>query len=154
MMPARFGRRYIAFLLDITFLEILGIVSTLPLVGQADQSLAKVLVRWFAMGKISPEGTWLVVLYCVILGSLWGMYFFGFTAACGQTPGKKIMGLHVVNENGAPVNWEAVSLRVFIGYPISLLPLGLGCYWALMDKNNQAWHDKIAGTLVIEPATS
>jgi uncharacterized RDD family membrane protein YckC len=34
------------------------------------------------------------------------------------------------------------------------LPLGLGFYWALVDKNNQAWHDKIAGTRVIGPATS
>ena len=154
MMPARFGRRYIALLLDITILEILGILATAPLVNQTDQNLAMVLIRWFAMGKINPEGAWLVALYCVVLGLLWGMYFVGFTTACGQTPGKRIMGLRVVNVNGTPVDWEAVSVRFFIGYPLSLLPLGLGCYWALVDKNNQAWHDKIAGTLVIGPATS
>jgi uncharacterized RDD family membrane protein YckC len=154
MTPARFGRRYIAFLLDVTFLEILGILATVPLVNQTDLNLAKILIRWFVMGKISPEGTWLVALYCLVLGLLWSMYFIGFTAACGQTPGKKIMGLHVVDENGAPVDWGTASIRCFIGYPVSLLPLGLGCYWALVDKNNQAWHDKIAGTLVIEPATS
>ncbi len=154
MTPARFGRRYIAFLLDISFLEILGVLATVPLVNQTDQGLAKVLIRWFAMGEISPEGVWLVALYCLVLGLLWSMYFIGFTTACGQTPGKRIMGLHVVNENGTPVNWDAASVRCFIGYPVSLLPLGLGFYWALVDKNNQAWHDKIAGTLVIEPATS
>jgi uncharacterized RDD family membrane protein YckC len=154
MMPARFGRRYIAFLLDISLLEILGILATMPLVNQADQNLAKILFRYFTTGSISPEGTLLVVLYCLVMGLLWGMYFVGFTAACGQTPGKKLMGLHVVNENGTPVNWEVASVRCFIGYPVSLLPLGLGCYWALVDKNNQAWHDKIAGTQIVEPATS
>ncbi len=154
MTPARFGRRYIAFLLDIFFLEILGVLATVPLVNQTDQDLAKVLIRWFAMGEISPEGAWLVALYCLVLGLLWSMYFVGFTAACGQTPGKRIMSLYVVDESGAPVDWDAASVRFFIGYPVSLLPLGLGCYWALVDKNNQAWHDKIAGTLVTGPATS
>ncbi len=154
MTPARFGRRYIAFLLDISFLEILGVLATVPLVNQMDQHLIKVLIRWFVMGKISPEGAWMVAIYCLVLGCLWGMYFVGFTVACGQTPGKRIMGLHVVNENGTPVDWDAASVRFFIGYPVSLMPLGLGFYWALVDKNNQAWHDKIAGTLVIGPATS
>jgi uncharacterized RDD family membrane protein YckC len=154
MTPARFGRRYIAFLLDIIFLELLGIFATVPLVNQTDQSLTKVLIRWFAMGKISPETAWLVTLYCLVLGLLWSMYFVGFTAVCGQTPGKRIMGLHVVNENGTSVDWSTASVRFFIGYSVSLLPLGLGFFWALVDKNNQAWHDKIAATLVIEPATS
>jgi len=105
MTPARFGRRYIAFLLDIFFLEILGIFATVPLINQMDQDLTEVLIRWFAMGKISPEGVWLVALYCLVWGLLWSMYFVGFTAVCGQTPGKRIMGLYVVNENGAPVDW-------------------------------------------------
>ena len=64
------------------------------------------------------------------------------------------MSLYVVDENGKPVDWNIASIRFLIGYPVSLLPLGLGFYWALVDKNNQAWHDKIAGTLVIGPATS
>ena len=154
MTSARFGRRYIAFLLDILFLEILGVFATVPLVNQADQNLAAVMIRWFAMGKISPEAAWLMTLYCLVLGLLWSMYFIGFTAICGQTPGKRIMGLRVVNESGAPADWSSTSVRFLIGYPVSMLPLGLGFYWALVDKNNQAWHDKIAGTLVIEPATS
>jgi uncharacterized RDD family membrane protein YckC len=154
MTPARFGRRYFAFLLDVFFLEILGIFATVPLINQTDLDLTKILVRWFTIGKISPEGAWLVILYFLVLSLLWGMYFVGFTAACGQTPGKRILGLHVVDENGAPVDWNAASIRFLIGYPVSLLPLGLGFYWALVDKKNQAWHDKIAGTLVIGPATS
>ena len=154
MTPAGFGRRYIAFLLDIVFLELLGVFTTLPLVNQADQNLTKILILWVTVGDISPEGVWLAGLYCLILGLLWAMYFVGFTAFCGQTPGKKILGLQVVDVNGTPVDWNAASIRFFIGYPISLLPLGLGFYWALVDKKHQAWHDKIAGTLVTGPATS
>jgi len=154
MTPARFGRRYIAFLLDIFFLELLGIFATIPLVNQTDQDLTKILVRAVTVGEISQEAIWLVALYTLVLSVLWSMYFVGFTATCGQTPGKRIMGLRVVNEDGTPVDWSTAANRFFIGYSISILPLGLGFYWALVDKNNQAWHDKIAGTLVIGPATS
>jgi len=154
MTPARFGRRYIAFLLDIFFLELLGIFATIPLVNQTDQDLTKILVRAVTVGEISQEAIWLVALYTLVLSVLWSMYFVWFTATCGQTPGKRIMGLRVVNEDGTPVDWSTAANRFFIGYSISILPLGLGFYWALVDKNNQAWHDKIAGTLVIGPATS
>ena len=154
MTPARFGRRYIAFLLDIFFLELLGILTTAPLVNQTDQDLARVLIRWFTIGDINPDGASLVMLYCLILGLLWALYFVGFTATCGQTPGKRIMSLRVVDESGKPVDWNIAFIRFLIGYPVSILSLGLGFYWALVDKNNQAWHDKIAGTLVIGPATS
>lgn len=126
----------------------------MPLVNQSDQDLAQILIRWITVGEIGQEATWLVTMYILVLSVLWSMYFVGFTASCGQTPGKRIMGLRVVNEDGTPVDWSVASNRFFIGYSISLLPLGLGFYWALVDKNNQAWHDKIAGTLVIGPATS
>jgi len=154
MRPARFGRRYIAFLLDIVFLELLGTLATVPLVNLSDQDLVKVLIRWISMGRISQEGAELIALYSLVLVSVWSLYFVWFTGACGQTPGKKIMGLVVTSDDGGPVSWGAALIRFFIGYPVSLLPLGLGCYWALVDKNNQTWHDKIAGTRVIEPAAS
>ena len=126
----------------------------MPLVNQADQHLTKVMIRWITTGSINSEGIWLVSLYCLVLSLLWATYFIGFTAACGQTPGKRIMSLQVVHESGEAVDWETTLIRFLIGYPVSLLPLGLGFYWALADRNNKAWHDKIAGTLVVEPATS
>ncbi len=154
MKPARFGRRYIAFLLDILLLEILGTLVTVPLVHQSELDLVQTLIRWAATGRISADGAQLVALYSLMTGLVWSLYFVGFTAACGQTPGKKILGLWVTDEDGGPVSWGAASIRFFIGYPVSLLPLGLGFYWALVDRNNQTWHDKIAGTRVIGPATS
>ena len=154
MKPARFGRRYIALILDIFFLEILGTLVTIPLINQSGLNPAKILIRWGIMGKINEDAAWLIAGYALMLILLWGLYFVGFTVACGQTPGKKIMGLLVVRVNGAPVNWETASIRFMIGYPLSFLPMGLGCYWALVDRYNQAWHDKLAGTQVLGPASS
>ena len=89
MTPARFGRRYIAFLLDIFFLELLGILTTAPLVNQTDQDLARVLIRWFTIGDISPDGASLVMLYCLILGLLWGSIFCWFHRSLRTNARKK-----------------------------------------------------------------
>ena len=32
---------------------------------------------------------------------------------------------------------------------LSLLPLGLGYLWMLWDPQQQTWHDKICGTMVV-----
>ncbi len=34
-------------------------------------------------------------------------------------------------------------------HELSKLFLGLGFFWAIWDKDGQAWHDKIAGTVVL-----
>ena len=43
------------------------------------------------------------------------------------------------------------SVIRYIGYYVSLLPLGLGFLWVLWDTKKQGWHDKMAGTVVIRP---
>ena len=154
MQPAGFGRRYIAFLLDIFFLEILGTLVTAPMLSLSGHNLAGILVRWGITGRMKPEAALLLAFYALVWVLLLAWYFIGFTAACGQTPGKKIMGLWVVRENGASVHWGTSWIRFMIGYPLSFLPLGLGCYWALADPYHQAWHDKIAGTQVVGAASS
>lgn len=40
-------------------------------------------------------------------------------------------------------------LREVIGKFVSGLVLGIGFFWAIWDKDNQTWHDKIAGTVVV-----
>ena len=42
----------------------------------------------------------------------------------------------------------------YVGYYISLLPLGLGYFWVIWDTKKQAWHDKLAHTIVIKEKTS
>jgi uncharacterized RDD family membrane protein YckC len=43
-------------------------------------------------------------------------------------------------------------LREIVGKWVSGLLIGLGYFWAIWDKDGQAWHDKIAGTVVIKRA--
>lgn len=65
------------------------------------------------------------------------------------TIGKKCFDLKIVDAKtyGKPT-FKQYIIRL-VGYVISFLPLGLGFFWALVDKKNQTLHDKLANTLVI-----
>ena len=66
----------------------------------------------------------------------------------GQTPGKMILGIEVSAADGGPLKWRKRILRYF-GYFISGPPFALGFLWSIWDRNKQAWHDKMAGTVVV-----
>lgn len=69
----------------------------------------------------------------------------------GLTLGKKLLGLQVVNhQTGQIPGFGKMFLREIVGRFISGLFLGIGYFWAIFDKNAQAWHDKLAGTVVLK----
>jgi len=77
-------------------------------------------------------------------------YFIYFTGSSGQTLGKKIVKIKVVKKSStAPPSYTSAFLREVVGKMISAVVLGLGYLWVIGDKEKQAWHDKIAGTVVI-----
>ena len=79
---------------------------------------------------------------------LFAVYFTVLTGDSGQTFGKRILGIRVVRVDGGPVSYGQAFLR-FIGYIPSFWFFSLGFIWAAFDARKQAWHDKIAGTLVV-----
>jgi len=66
----------------------------------------------------------------------------------GTTIGGTVFGLRVVRTDGREVDWTTACLRA-LGCFLSLLPLGLGFLWIAFDRECQAWHDKVAGTVVL-----
>lgn len=87
------------------------------------------------------------VLAIVLIGVL---YHARMIAKTGQTPGRRILGIKVVSAaTGHPPAFGRAILRwVFAGF--SGLPCGLGYLWMLWDSRNQTWHDKVAGTVVVQ----
>ena len=67
----------------------------------------------------------------------------------GQTLGKMVFGMRVVKKNGRRISVLDALLRNVLGYMVSQIFL-LGYIWAFADAEKQAWHDKLAGTLVVE----
>ena len=111
-----------------------------PAVRQVEQRSAvlETLVAFFT----SPLFYSLVTLLFV------ASYYIFFWTIAGQTPGKGIMGLRVLPRRGGKLKLSRSILRYF-GYYISIIPLGLGIFWILIDDRRLAWHDRLAGTCVV-----
>jgi uncharacterized RDD family membrane protein YckC len=78
------------------------------------------------------------------------VYTIYFLHKHGATPGKKAMHLQVVSVTHEPLSIGRLVLRELVGKMISGFFGSLGYFWYLFDEKRQAWHDKIAHTIVID----
>ena len=67
----------------------------------------------------------------------------------GRTPGKMVYRMRVVKLDGGRITILDALLRNVFGYAVSQLFL-LGFIWAIVDDHQQAWHDKMARTIVVD----
>ncbi len=99
-----------------------------------------VLLVGFAMSLLHPFGNFHIVVLAIYGAVMWKLR--------GTTVGGIVFDLHVVRVDGRPVDWETAIVRA-LGCFLSLCVVFLGFIWIAFDDNNQAWHDKIAGTVVV-----
>ncbi len=78
-----------------------------------------------------------------------GAYFVWFWTRGGQTLPMKTWRLQVVRHDGAPVNLGRAIHRYVIAV-LGFFALGLGFLWALLDRDRQFLHDRLAGTAMID----
>jgi hypothetical protein len=81
----------------------------------------------------------------------WGIVYFSLLPAWwgGQTVGKKLFGLRVVELTGRPMTVMR-SLKRYGGYAAGMATGGLGFAQLLWDPNRQGLHDKAAHTAVVD----
>ena len=147
MALASVGKRLLAILID----GIVIAIPTLMLVGVTGISgnLESALIAGDetliadAFSRLQSEIQVLVFLISAVYNVLFMVYFNG------QTLGKIMLGLRVVKKNGRRISWLDAILRNVLGYTVSGIFL-LGYIWALFDREKQAWHDKMAGTVVVD----
>lgn len=89
---------------------------------------------------------WLVRSHFIALLML---YFVWFWLNGGQTLAMKTWKLKIVDRSGAPIRPLQAILRYLAAWP-SLACFGIGILWALVDKEKQFLHDRIADTRLIE----
>jgi uncharacterized RDD family membrane protein YckC len=77
------------------------------------------------------------------------IYHIGFWAWKGTTVGGIICQLRLTRTDGYPLRFADALVRGLSGI-FSFAVLGLGYLWILKDPERQAWHDRIAGTLVVK----
>ncbi len=76
------------------------------------------------------------------------LWWWGTVAVTGRTPAMAIVGLKVVNRDGAPIGPARALVRVLL-LPVSLALLGLGFAVMLLDRERRALHDRLAGAAVV-----
>jgi uncharacterized RDD family membrane protein YckC len=99
-----------------------------------------VLLVGFAMSLLHPFGDFHIVVLAIYGAVMWKLR--------GTTVGGIVFDLHVVRLDGRPLDWETAIVRA-LGCFLSLFVVFLGFIWIAFDDNHQAWHDKIAGTVVV-----
>ena len=145
MEHAGFGSRFFAWLIDAILMGILGAVCAGCAVG---------IGLLAALGDDSFFG-WLMGLgfiFLMVIVTFFTFVYFGFFwSRDGQSLGMKMLSMKVVRRESAELCsfWRA-GLRGSIGYWISGLVFSLGFLWALIDANQEAWHDKIFDTWVVK----
>jgi uncharacterized RDD family membrane protein YckC len=74
---------------------------------------------------------------------------FVFWRYKSATPGKMLISAKIVDAGtGGQPSFGQLVIRYF-AYLVSMIPLGLGFVWIAFDRRKQAWHDKLAGTVVV-----
>ncbi len=76
-------------------------------------------------------------------------YFLWCWTHGGQTLAMRAWRLKVVHANGMPLTWMGAFLRLLLAAS-GLLAGGVGLWWALLDKDGQFLHDRLAKTRLID----
>ncbi len=135
-LRAPFSLRCGALLID--YIVLVGVVA-----------LATLLARMFGIETRRGAATLLVVTY-VALGAVALLNFVLLAGAVGQTLGKWVTGISIArHHDGGRPGFARVLLRSFVGYPLSLVTLGVGFLLAIFNREGRALHDLIAGTVVV-----
>ena len=95
---------------------------------------------------------WLVAIALLATAAIYGGYFVGFEAYWqGQTPGKRLAKIRVINDNGKPEGAFQAALRALLRPVDDILFLGFFCI--VCSSQEKRIGDWLAGTLVVQSAT-
>lgn len=88
----------------------------------------------------------IAVLLPLLIG---GLTYFLYLNAHGGTLGKRFVGIRIVKlETGGAPGWGTAIVRQ-VAAIVSGIPLYLGYFWMIWDKEKRTWHDHVAGTMVV-----
>jgi uncharacterized RDD family membrane protein YckC len=116
---------------------------------------------WIRFGAALIDGVGFVIIDLILkaaigtagsyIGIVIAIAYFSFFegSASGQTIGKKLVGIRVIDFNtGGPIGYGRAALR-YIGSIVSGIAILLGYLWMLWDKEKQTWHDKWSSSVVV-----
>jgi uncharacterized RDD family membrane protein YckC len=137
--PAGFWIRVLASLVDSLILGALLAVVLVP--------LSIVAVKKASTDAGAAAGL-LTIGYLVSTAVSLGYTLF-FWSRSGATPGKKILRLKIVREDGVEPMGLGKALLRLLGYLLSSIVLGVGYLMVGFTQGKRGLHDMVAGTRVV-----
>ena len=147
---AGLGSRFAAYLIDL--LCMVGLFVLLLLLIVAVMGLSAVLP--LGMGGLSgnPAAAWMIAVVLVMFFLVqWGYFLSLECVMRGQTPGKKALGIRVLQDNGLPIALRQAALRNLVRAADMLPPPFYLLAGLVMHFNAQGRRlgDIVAGTVVV-----
>ena len=147
---AGLGNRILACLVDsaVALAAILLIVATLALINvliglsSIDSKVQVALTGVIAMVGLLAA-FFISIGYYIVFEGMWQ----------GQTPGKRLVHIRVIDKNGQPAGWAAIFIRNLIRVLDQYLMM-VGVICMIVDKSERRFGDLAAGTLVIRERLS
>src|SRR6266511_4526876 len=130
-----FWKRLLAFFIDsLILLVIIGLI------------LFAIFGRNYNQLSTQGKTLWADILFQVVLPAVAAILFWRYR---GATPGKMLISARIVDAAtlGAPSTGKLIGR--YFAYIVSSIFM-LGFIWIAFDKRKQGWHDKLAGTVVIQ----
>jgi uncharacterized RDD family membrane protein YckC len=155
---ASIGNRFLAVAID-HFIQFFTVfVVTWMLLSWAGIGLEDLEREPYA--ALREMSKWTIALTVIAVFLLFAGYFIVFEWLWnGQTPGKRLMKLRVIREDGRPITlWEAIArnlLRIFDSFPtVAIIPFySIGLIAVFASRRDQRIGDLFAGTVVIRERT-
>ena len=150
---ASIGNRFLAVAIDhfIQYFTIFVVAWTFLSIS----GFGEAVERDGAYSLLEEMPKWTMALMIIVLFLIFAGYFVFFEWLWnGQTPGKRLLKLRVIREDGRPITlWEAMSrnlLRIFDAFPGFILPVySIGLITIFMSRRDQRIGDMFSGTVVI-----
>jgi uncharacterized RDD family membrane protein YckC len=130
--PAHLGWRLLAMVYDCLPLIALWFATSLIVyLARSEQEVRPgSLAAWFELALL-----WLVT----------GAYFVASWMRVGATLGMRAWRLKVLTADGRTPSLRALCVRYVVA-TLSLLAVGIGFAWSLIDGERRTWHDLASGT--------
>jgi len=144
---AGFGRRVAAYLIDVLpitaatavfFYSYLGFDENFRRYLDAPDDLNARIAFMSQRNNIRDLSLLIYILYCMVADA----------SPLQGTVGKRLLGLRVSDARGNRITIPRSIGRGAVKVA-SIIPVGLGCLWALWSKDRRTWHDMAAKTLVL-----
>ena len=103
--------------------------------------------HWMLTGRLEATGgaVWSLRAWIVLVTA---GYFCAFWMRGGQTLPMRTWRLRLECSDGAPVDARRALVRYLLAW-VGMLAAGTGFLWALVDRDRQFLHDRLAGTRIV-----